>query len=107
MPADEASLLVPGPAVPGVRKTNVSGDRKKLCPDANRANGRSLICLSLTTVPISDDSVCSVGASPITVTVSFTSPTCRVMLSEVTLFTWITTPVCSAVLNPVAEVLTL
>src|SRR5216683_3043631 len=50
---DEPPPLVPGPWVPGVRKTNVSGERRKLWPDAFKDNGNSKISFVPTTVPIS------------------------------------------------------
>src|ERR1700751_1360202 len=49
--------LVPGPWVPGVRKTNVSGERRKLWPDEFKDNGKSKISFVPTTVPISEVSV--------------------------------------------------
>src|SRR5712692_10889741 len=106
MPEEGASVLVPGPAVAGVKKTKDSTERKWLCPVELRANGRSWICLLSTTVPISDDSVCRPGASATTVSVSFTSPGCSEKSSEEIELTCTTTPVFSTVLKPGAETAT-
>src|SRR5260370_1560874 len=106
IPDEGESLLVPGPAVPGVKKTNDSAERKWLCPVALRANGSSSICRLSTTVPISDDSVCRPGASATTVNVSFTSPGCSEKATEAPELICTTTPVLSTPLQPGAETLT-
>ena len=59
-----------------------------------------MICLVLTTVPISEVSVFRVGSLATTVSVSFTSPGCRVKSNEVIVLICTTTPVFSAVLKP-------
>jgi hypothetical protein len=41
IPEDGESLLVPGPAVPGVKKTKDSAERKWLCPVELSASGKS------------------------------------------------------------------
>src|SRR6266581_7477596 len=107
IPDEGESLLVPGPAVPGVKKTNDSVERKWLCPVELRANGSSSICLLSTTVPISDDSVCRPGASATTVIVSFTSPGCSEKSNEEVELICTTTPVFSTVLKPAADTATL
>ena len=106
IPEDGLSLLVPGPAVPGVKKTKDSAERKWLCPVELRANGRSWICLLSTTVPISEDSVCRPGASATTVSVSLTSPGCSEKSNEEVELICTTTPVLSTVLKPGDETLT-
>src|SRR6266446_3119144 len=103
---EEPPLVVPGPVVPGAKKTNDSGERKWLWPLAERDRGSSSICLLSTTVPISDDSVWIPGASATTVRVSFTSPGCREKSREAVELTCTTTPVLSTVLKPGAETLT-
>ena len=91
-------LPVQGPAVPGIRKTNDSGER--MAPTPPRARGSSMIWRELTVPPISEDSVSMAGALDATVTVSVSPPAESVISSEETVPTRTSTPVLSLTLKP-------
>ena len=81
----------PGPTVPGVRKTNASGERKSPCPP--KASGSSRICFWVTMVPTSEVSLSMLGRSPTTVTTSVAPPGCMVKSRALVVLTSTAIPV--------------
>src|SRR3984885_11653794 len=96
---------VPGPVVPGNRKTNVSGERSPPTPDASDS-GRSSTCLLDTVPPTSELSVSRRKPLASTVTFSVCEPTLSFTFNAEMLLIVTCTPVSTSDAKPAAVVVT-